>query len=38
MPVDNLIDEVSKGLISGSGQIIIGAIGTAHIFDDIVDK
>lgn len=38
MPVDKFIDEAYTGLVSGNDQIIIGAIGPADVFNDIVDK
>jgi hypothetical protein len=38
MPVDKFIDEAYKGLVSGNDQIIIGAVGPADVFNEIVDK
>ena len=38
MPVDAYVDETYKGLVSGSDQIIVGAIGPADTFNEIVDK
>lgn len=38
MPVDAYVDQTYKGLASGSDQIIVGAIGPADTFNEIVDK
>jgi len=38
MPVDVFTDEAYKGLASGSDQIIIGSIGPADTFNDIINK
>lgn len=38
MPVRAFVDETYQGLISGSDQIIIGSIGPADTFNEIVDK
>lgn len=38
MPVDQFTDEAHKGLLDGKDQIIIGAIGPADTFNEIVDK
>ena len=38
MPVGKFTDEAHKGLLDGKDQIIIGSIGPADTFHDIVDK
>ena len=38
MPVDAFTDEAYKGLASGSDQVVIGSIGPADTFNEIVDK
>jgi hypothetical protein len=38
MPVDKFCDAAFDGLLSSSDQIIIGSVGPAHVFNDIVDK
>ena len=38
MPVDAFIEEAYKGLASGSDQVVIGSIGPADTFNEIVDK
>ena len=38
MPVDQFTDEAFKGLESGSDQIVIGSIGPAETFNEIIDK
>ena len=38
MPVKEFTDAVFKGLLAGEDQIIIGSVGPAQIFNDIVDK
>ncbi|OCT52073.1 hypothetical protein CLCR_09272 [Cladophialophora carrionii] len=38
MPVDKFCDAAFDGLLSGSDQIVIGSVGPAHHFHDIVDK
>ena len=38
MPVQPFVDEVFKGLESGSDQVIVGSIGPADTFNEIVDK
>lgn len=38
MPLKALTDEAYKGLASGLDQVIIGSIGPADAFHDIVDK
>lgn len=38
MPVQTFVDEVFKGLASGSDQVIVGSIGPADTFNEIVDK
>ncbi|ETI21995.1 hypothetical protein G647_06065 [Cladophialophora carrionii CBS 160.54] len=38
MPVDKFCDAAFDGLLSGSDQIVIGSVGPAHVFHDIVDK
>ena len=38
MPVDQFTDEAYKGLSEGMDQIVIGAIGPADTFKEIVDK
>lgn len=37
MPLDAFTDAAFKGLASGSDQIIIGAIGPADTFNEIID-
>jgi hypothetical protein len=38
MPVDQFADKAHKGLLEGKDQIVIGAIGPAETFNEIVDK
>ena len=38
MPVRAFVDEAFEGLTAGSDQIIIGSIGPADAFHEIVDK
>lgn len=38
MPVGAYVDETYKGLVSGSDQIVVGSIGPADTFNEIVDK
>ena len=38
MPVDAFTDEAYKALASGSDQVVIGSIGPADTFNEIVDK
>ena len=38
MPVHDFVDETFKGLASGSDQVIVGSIGPADTFHDIIDK
>ena len=38
MPIDKFTDAAYHGLASGSDQIIIGSVGPAEPFNDIVEK
>ena len=38
MPLDKFTDGAFNGLLSGSDQVIIGSVGPATVFNDIVDK
>lgn len=38
MPVDAFTEEAYQGIFSGKDQIIIGSIGPADTFNEIVDK
>ena len=38
IPVQALVDEAFKGLASGSDQVVIGSIGPAEAFNEIIDK
>ena len=38
MPLDAFTDAAYKGLASGSDQVIIGSVGPADTFHDIIDK
>lgn len=38
MPLDEFTNEAHRGLLEGKDQIIIGSIGPADIFNEIVDK
>ena len=38
MPLGAFTDEAYKGLASGSDQIVVGSIGPADTFNEIVDK
>lgn len=38
MPVRAFVDETYKSLVSGSDQVIIGSIGPADTFNEIIDK
>lgn len=38
MPVGAFTDEAYKGLVSGRDQIIIGSVGPADTFHEIIDK
>ena len=38
MPLQVFTDRAYQGLASGSDQVVIGAIGPAGTFNDIIDK
>lgn len=38
MPLQAFVDEAFKGLASGSDQVVIGSIGPAETFNEIIDK
>lgn len=38
MPLGAFTDEAYKGLASGSDQVIIGSVGPADTFNEIIDK
>ena len=38
MPMGPFVDETYKGLVSGKDQIIVGSIGPADTFNEIVDN
>lgn len=38
MPVDTFTEEAYKGLAAGHDQIVIGSIGPAGTFNEIIDK
>ena len=38
MPAQEFVDETFKALTSGSDQVIVGSIGPADTFHEIVDK
>ena len=38
MPLQVFTDAAYKGIESGKDQIVIGAIGPANVFNEIVDK
>jgi hypothetical protein len=38
MPLDQFTEEAYKGLAGGRDQIIVGSIGPADVFHEIVDK
>lgn len=38
MPVDKFVDATYNGLVTGRDQIVIGAVGPADAFNEIVDK
>jgi hypothetical protein len=38
MPVDQFTDAAHRGLLEGKDQIVIGAVGPAETFNEIVDK
>ena len=38
MPVKDFTDQAYEGLVSGKDQILVGSIGPADTFNDIVDK
>lgn len=38
MPIDRFTEAAYNGLVSGSDQIIIGSVGPADTFNEIVDK
>lgn len=38
MPLRAYVDETYKGLVSGSDQVVVGSIGPADTFNEIVDK
>lgn len=38
MPLDAFIEQAYQGLAEGKDQIIIGSIGPAEIFNEIVNK
>ena len=38
MPIDQFTDAAYEGLAAGSDQIIIGSIGPADMFNEIIDR
>lgn len=38
MPLDAFTEEVYKALVAGRDQIVIGSVGPAEAFNDIIDK
>jgi hypothetical protein len=38
MPLDLFTEEAYKGLVTGHDQIIIGSVGPAQTFNEIIDK
>ncbi|OAL32776.1 hypothetical protein AYO20_07732 [Fonsecaea nubica] len=38
MPIDKFTQAAYDGLVSGSDQIVIGAVGSAETFNDVVEK
>ena len=38
MPLAQFTDEAYKGLASGSDQVIVGSVGPADTFNEIIDK
>jgi hypothetical protein len=38
MPLDIFTEEAYKGLVAGQDQIVIGSIGSAETFNEIIDK
>jgi len=38
MPLDLFTEEAYKGLVAGHNQIVIGSIGPAQAFNEIIDK
>jgi hypothetical protein len=38
MPLDKFTDAAYEGLVSGNDQIVIGAVGPAETFNEIIDK
>ena len=38
MPLDEYVDGTYKGLVSGSDQVFVEAIGSPETFHEIVDK
>lgn len=38
MPLDAFTNEAHQGLLAGKDQIIVGSIGPADIFNEIIDK
>lgn len=38
MPVHAYVDETYKGLVAGSDQVIVGSVGPADTFNEIIDK
>lgn len=38
MPLDVFTEEAYKGLVSGNDQIVIGSVGPADTFNEIIDK
>ena len=38
MPVRAFVDETYKGLVAGKDQVIIGSVGPADTFNEMIDK
>lgn len=38
MPIDAFTEEAYQGILSGKDQIVIGSIGPADTFNEIIDK
>lgn len=38
MPLDQFTDEAYKGLVSGSDQVAVGAVGPADTYHEVLEK
>lgn len=38
MPLQQFTDQAYEGIVAGKDQIIIGSVGPAEVFNEIIDK